>query len=325
MAAAGESRPSRIRIASYKVADPQNAGDLSELHRQSAAAERTRDLIGRLRSLEPQLPDHLPMVSEPSGVVHRVMTEVWGIDGKDNIHGTCVRRLDILYAEHLRASADGRLPNIVRGVNGFQLVIGYLESIPWETVPDLVSTVQTKIVRLVDELEAVCNTPPPKKQTNCVNASNKSTKPPPKSTKPPSKLSQTSSKERQDAGGSSAGSAGGERKKKQKTSGLQEKMDAIFNAKFLPQAKKSRKNKKKKKSGSSHRDSGSDSDDRDYTLPKNLATLSEEDEDDDIESDVATKAGRKRKAADISDNEQSPGDGGDMYAEVYTDTIRLEP
>ncbi|KAF7364657.1 Eukaryotic translation initiation factor 3 [Mycena venus] len=127
----------QYKTASAKVSDANNVEAPSAAHQRILAAKPTLDLIAKLRKLSDQLPDTVPEATDTDNEIHRVITQVHGLDA-DSVQSTFVRRFkfEILFSENSR-SADGRLTHVRRGEFGMKFVLKYLDSIHWESDSDL--------------------------------------------------------------------------------------------------------------------------------------------------------------------------------------------
>jgi len=114
-------------------------------------AKPTLDLIVKLRKLSDQLPETVPEATDTDNEIQRVITQVHGLDD-DSVQSTFVRHFDILFAEKSR-NAEGRLTHVRCGELGMKFVIQYLDSIHWESDPDLCTLAMERLQHLVAELE----------------------------------------------------------------------------------------------------------------------------------------------------------------------------
>ncbi|KAF8186573.1 hypothetical protein K438DRAFT_1033037 [Mycena galopus ATCC 62051] len=144
-------KPPRNRTASAKVSDANNVEAPSTAHQKILATKPTLDLIAKLRKLADQLPETVPEATDTDNEIHRVITQVHGLDD-DSVQSTFVRRFDILLAEKSH-NAEGRLIHVRRGELGMKFVIQYLDSIHWESDPDLCMLAIERLQRLIAELE----------------------------------------------------------------------------------------------------------------------------------------------------------------------------
>lgn len=119
------------------------------IYSQAAASQHVKEL-GDIVS---ELPPHVPLASDSDSIwlTFQRISIPKDDDDPEERWRVLNRRMDALFGEDLR-NTEGRLPNIMRGPFGLDMVVDYLEevillgSLPWEAL-------QPKMGRLLLELK----------------------------------------------------------------------------------------------------------------------------------------------------------------------------
>ncbi|KAK6966423.1 eukaryotic translation initiation factor 3 [Favolaschia claudopus] len=152
LAAPANARPRRTALPSARISDTNNSEPLTADQKRGLDAKRILTLIKKIEALAPHLPDSVKEATPDDNDLHRILTEVAGIE--DSPWGSLNRKLDALFGSDKRE--NGRLVHIRRGSRGMSFLATYLAAVDWKSPEYPVDLAEIKVQRIVDEMEFLC-------------------------------------------------------------------------------------------------------------------------------------------------------------------------